>query len=428
MFREASNFYLTALRKNPNNIDARIAIKKNGQKVLEEMLSNFYQSYSASDHKKAVYDYLKAKSFHEEVQPYADINFAPYYKEYFEESRDIYLEERYNEALALKEERKYEEANEVFSEILKIQPDYEDVSKLERVSRLEPVYLRGREAMANDQFRDAYRYFEEVLRSGPYKDAAQLKNEALEKAAFTIAILPSSYVSQNEQEVAEKFNSMVVEELLKLNNPFIKLIDRSNIDKILEEQKLALSGVVDSKTSAEAGKILGAKAVLSANIISYKANLKAPQAVQKKGYEAITVRKYNKATDTYFTETQFKKVQYQEVFGSNNVSANIRFSLSSSETAQILVSDLISGQESDQILYGIYEGDFRNLYAGTWRSLRFNHAEDKVFNDANSKRALNQKFTTKKRALKSTDALKVEMLEKMAKEVARKIEAYDNSL
>lgn len=42
-----------------------------------------------------------------------------------------------------------------------------------------------------------------------------------------------------------------------------RLVDRANIDKILQEQNLGLSGVVDEKTAVEVGKILGASAYIT---------------------------------------------------------------------------------------------------------------------------------------------------------------------
>ncbi len=428
MYKEAASYYLTSLRKNPDNIDARIAIKKNGQKVLDQLLADFYQSYTAEDHKKAIYEYLEAKDFHENVNAFAEINFPEYYKDYYEESKDVYLKKRYKEALILKDEEKYDASNEIFAEIMEIEPEYKDVSQMEKVSRIEPIYRKGKAAMANEQYRAAYRYFDEVLSAGPYKDAASLKQESLEEAAFTVAFLPVQVDNIEDQQVADKFYSLVMQEVLNLDNPFIKVIDRSNIEKILQEQKLALSGMVDGKTSAEAGKILGAKAVFSADIINYKNERKNPKSYQKKGYQAIKVRKYNKATDSYYTVTNYKKVYYKEVIGANQVSASIRFNMSSSETAEILVSDLITDERSDVVNYVIYEGDPNNLFPGTWRSQKYRHSEDKVFTDFKSKNALQSKLRTKKRSLKSTEVLRTEMLQQMAKRVAQKLEAYDNSL
>jgi len=218
MHSEASEFFLTALRKNPNNVDARIAIKTNGQKVLDKKLADFYQAYAAEDYKKAVYDYMKARDFYESVNAFASINFIPYYEDYFKEAREKYLSKQYTDALVLKQEGQFEAANKLFKEILEIYPNYEDVSDMERLSRLEPIYQKGKAAMATDQFREAYYHFDELLQSGDYKDAKDLKKASLDEAAFTIAFIPVKYERRDDQEVADKFYSMVMEELLKLNN------------------------------------------------------------------------------------------------------------------------------------------------------------------------------------------------------------------
>ena len=52
-----------ALQKNANNIDARILLKKEGQKLLDEKLEKFYKLYTAEDFIGATFKYIDAKKF-----------------------------------------------------------------------------------------------------------------------------------------------------------------------------------------------------------------------------------------------------------------------------------------------------------------------------------------------------------------------------
>ena len=63
------------------------------------------------------------------------------------------------------------------------------------------------------------------------------------------------------KEVDKKLIDMLSTALFRTGN-FV-MVERSKIDKILEEQALQLSGAVDPKTAVEIGKILGAEAVVT---------------------------------------------------------------------------------------------------------------------------------------------------------------------
>ena len=63
LHHEAAGFYINALQKKASNSDAIVALKKTGQKVLDDYLADFYQFYADKKHKKAVYAYHEASAF-----------------------------------------------------------------------------------------------------------------------------------------------------------------------------------------------------------------------------------------------------------------------------------------------------------------------------------------------------------------------------
>jgi curli biogenesis system outer membrane secretion channel CsgG len=50
----------------------------------------------------------------------------------------------------------------------------------------------------------------------------------------------------------------------------VALVDRSMVDRILQEQQFSSSGVVDPQTAARLGKLMGAEAVMLVNVNSVK--------------------------------------------------------------------------------------------------------------------------------------------------------------
>lgn len=84
--------------------------------------------------------------------------------------------------------------------------------------------------------------------------------------AATLAVLP---FQANEELSRKKVNFAVSEILTK---SFLKLgkftvMERAQLEEVLEEQKLGLSGAMDSTTAAEIGKLAGARFLVLGNVI-----------------------------------------------------------------------------------------------------------------------------------------------------------------
>ncbi|MBJ6723514.1 CsgG/HfaB family protein [Geomesophilobacter sediminis] len=52
------------------------------------------------------------------------------------------------------------------------------------------------------------------------------------------------------------------------------LVERNRIDKVIQELKLGMSGLVDTKTAKEAGRMLGADAVIVGEVTNYQVEVK----------------------------------------------------------------------------------------------------------------------------------------------------------
>lgn len=427
MNKEAAQFFYNSLNKNANNIDSRIALKGIAQKVLEEDLQKFYQAHGADQFKEAVYSYRSAIAYKEKMSRFVGLEVPSYYEGYYKESKDVYLGERYIDAKKLIKEEKFDQANEVLEEILKIDKNYKDAHQLEKFSDAEPLYRDAMDQYESKKYRTAYYEFERVLNiSANYKDAVYYKDEALKKGRLTIAVIPIVGTGTNK-ESADLLYTSLMQKLLALNNPFIVAIDRKNTDLILKEQKLGLTGVLDQNTAAETGKMLGAKAVLSGTStgIGYK---EIPlKRVEQRGYKKVTSRKYNATTKKYYNVYSYAKTTYSTFSGSRTVSENVQIQMVSSETGQVLLSKNYNPVITDKLEYATTSGPYNNIYAGYWKHKVIPSAQDVVEKSPSAKRELDRLFIEKRRTMKTKTQLIKEMSDDVALKIAQEIKSYENS-
>lgn len=97
-----------------------------------------------------------------------------------------------------------------------------------------------------------------MTRSADYKDAAALKAECVQKGRYAIAVLPFNTAGSRVQTAqAATLQAYVTSALTDVNDPFIQVVDRDNIRIILDQQRMAMSGVVDESTAVSAGSLSG---------------------------------------------------------------------------------------------------------------------------------------------------------------------------
>jgi hypothetical protein len=271
---------------------------------------------------------------------------------------------------------------------------------LQDIAYLEPLYRSGKDALANARYRKAYDDLEKVVaKNAGYKDAGAMRNEALTKGRYSIAVLPFSGPA-NKQDQAARVEAYATTSLTEVNDPFIKVVDRSDIQRILDEQRLGLSGVVDEKTAVSAGKLMGAQAVLMGTLIDYREEIGQVKRSTKDGFESYQVKQIDATTNQPMLITKFKPVKYTEYFQENKVSASFSYKLVSLETGEVLLSKVVDQQKADHAYYAAYDGDRNALVPAV------NGAVD----PNNSSRQQLMGLLNASHDVKATDALGVELL------------------
>ena len=100
----------------------------------------------------------------------------------------------------------------------------------------------------------------------------------------------------NSAPLGKAVSAMLVTELI--GRPGVKVIERAQLQDLLTEQKLSLSGRVDEGTALEVGKLVGAQYVIHGQVTSIADNLRMDmRAVDVETSEIMEVQKLSGRTD-----------------------------------------------------------------------------------------------------------------------------------
>lgn len=425
---EAAEYFLLALQKNANNVDARIYLKKEGQILLDEKLEVFYKLYTAQDYIGATLKYIEAINYMELVDPYVKLDLAPYYADYFEESKEVYLEDRYQKASKLIDENKFDAANTYLMEILKVDPTYKDVASLKNYSDVEPIYLDAVSHFEAKRYKKAYDLFTRVIKmSGNYKQADYYKDESLKLGRVTIAVLDIE-ADNSLASMSTSLNRFILQAGSSNKNPFLVYLDRESTQAVISEQKLGLTGLLDEKTVAETGKLLGAKMLVRGKIVDYNHVNTGLVKTTKQGYYETVIRKYDKAKGYYYNEKKYTKTSYDVYSMTRSIECRIELTLISAETGAVVLSQSYPSQESSKLEYAVYSKDSKNLYPGYYKSLSYSSPEDKVNTNLVAKQKLDRMISEKQREMKSEEEVKIQLARTVAQNWAWKIRKYEKGL
>jgi len=359
---EAAEMYMKSLAKKNTNVNSQIALKKAGQRALNDKLDSFNKAHMLEDHDHAVYEYEVAELFYERVKGYGTkLDMPNHYKDRYEKSLEFYKEELYKEGVELYEAKNYPEATRKFNKIASYDPSYKDIDEYKVLTFAEPLYDKGKAAYDREEWRKAYKYFDQIHRKNPeFKNVTELWQSSLDYGTFPVALVPFESTAANKPK-SEKIHSVALDKITSIDNPFVKVVDRENIDQLIEEQTLGLSGVVDEATAAQVGKILGAKGMITGEIIEYKENLGRLQKKTVKGFEMYQVTVTNDETGKEEQETRFKPARYQEYYNKNEVTIAVEYKCTSLETGQIIFSKVYERTATDEVYYATYNGKIENL-------------------------------------------------------------------
>lgn len=361
LHEEAVKAYKASLSKRFDNSQSRIGLNESGQYMLNKLLDEFNRNVMLKRSKEAVYAFKDAEIFVDELKKYnVDLRIADHYYQSYVSSEDTYLSARYDAGLELLENESFEDSKRIFDEILTIHPGYRDVESLKGTSVIEPKYRRGLELEEAREYRQAYWLFDEITRNLSYKDASERKADCLEKGRFVLAVLPFEDKAGSPTTRA-KVQAYSLNALTSLENPFLRVVDRQNMDQILSEQNFSLSGVINETSAIEVGNITGAQAILVGELIEFKEEVGQMRRQQVNGYESYDI-KVKGEDGQESTLTRYKPVTYNRYYDRNSVQLSFHVKMISLETAEVLFSDVMEKDLSDEVEFISYNGNSSRLF------------------------------------------------------------------
>ncbi|MDD3892279.1 MAG: hypothetical protein PHE03_08255 [Bacteroidales bacterium] len=421
MYEMAADFFYKSMVANPKNVDAAVGLKRNGQRLLDDKSLQVHKAYFDGNDKQTVYSFLDTKSYLDKVSPLGiKLYLSETTQSYFDEAKPRYLQSLYNEARILLDEEKFRESEGKFAEIKRIDPGYQGIDEHMKMAVAEPIYREGFSYLENGFNRKAYNSFSNIITNqGTYKDAKELRDEALSKALITISIGDIKNLTRSDKANL-LVESSVVSALNDLGNPFVKIVDTKNTDKFVEQQVRGVSMGSDLKV----GQILAAKAVLNGSVVKHNLVTGKVQKSEQRGYLKEIVIVKDKVTDEETKETRYTKVTYEIISARNEASISFQYQLTSIETGAVLVTDAINNSKTDRVSFANFSGDHKKLVPGNWESATKDSPKDRIDDNHSAISNLRNKLNAKK-TIKSAQALQTEMLHEVGQRVARKIDAYN---
>ena len=422
LYQEANVQYMKALNKKENFIDAKEGLRSSGQKEVNTYLDDFFKTKNFGDIKAAIYHYRNANKAKSLIESYKiDIDIPISYTNDYNNLVNDYVNNIYTLAMDMLEQENFSESEKLLKEIALLKPSYKDVDNLKNIATFEPIYRKANEFLELEKFRSAYYNYDKIPDS--YQETKQRKKLALESGLFTIAIV--EFQNATRQSGGESaISAFTSNKILNLNNPFVKLVDRTYTQSFINEQIMGLNGQVAQNTNAQAGELIGAKAIITGKLVSFSKQKKPISVNEKKAWAERKVRKYNNETEKYFYETVYDKIKYKEYIGSNSVQIGFQFQLISTESGEILLTKLINLSLSDEVHFAESNVNFRNIVPGNWRWQSKESPNDIIENSYIQKRALRQLFKNKKNLMTVND-LANNVYQDIATEVSQMVNNYN---
>jgi hypothetical protein len=233
--------------------------------------------------------------------------------------------------------------------------------------------------MRGCSLRDAHKALKKIEAIDPsFSYSKQLLEACLKEGRISVAYVAIDKESVND-EVEKELGAHVVQSLLEDKDPFLVLLDRDYTSKLLEEQKLAMSGLYDEKSFIQAGKLIGARYILLGEIIEYSADQKLNDYGLKKGFLGKTIG-----------DTKVKYRQWNKKF---SIQIKYRLSMVDAETGETFFNTVYPLTTTNQIEWAEYNGDHKMVYPGNWNWELIKTSEDRV--DISKYNDLQNLFTQK---------------------------------
>lgn len=290
MLKEAYERYEMLYKGKARNVAAHVGMGRCAQGILDRMQLEASGSFLLNDLSLGERQHAQALSYKQEMERKGlELQWDQMLAIRRREAQQHEAQRLYQEAEMSFRADRFAEAEELCLASLALDSEAREVQYLLRISRLEPIYRQGLRAMDLGLWRDAYKAFVRVnARDTGYKESWELQTKAEERARVIIAYIPlynsclysNGFGMVGDGQLENRLAASVKQALLDLKDPLLVLVDRDNTDELLAEQERQLSGIYDDRFVVEAGKLMGARYVLTAKLLRYDEIIRRDVEVQ----------------------------------------------------------------------------------------------------------------------------------------------------
>ncbi len=360
-YSDAADIYYAALLIKPQNIKAKQGLQKNAQLVLDGKFSAFAKYVVDGNNEQALRQYSYCKDYFNNLKNIGvDLNWLAYFDPLYEETKLEFISKQYELGLSQMNENKFDKAEFTFAKIVEFDSSYKNVSVLRMHSVLEPLYNQGLKYIEAENYKAAYKTFKQLSTfDATFKNTLQMLKYALEKASLPLAsVLVGKEQNHNYQDLS--FYQALVAKFGNAKNPFLKIIDKNNLDKLLNQQPDSII-ITDAESASKVGKLIGVKYFLLINVNEVKFDELKPTTTDETAYQSVSERVVG-ANGESQSVIKFKKVSYAETKKYRKVEAKVTYQLVSVQSGQVVSSETFSSEQYDVHVFARYNGNIDNLY------------------------------------------------------------------
>ena len=289
-WQEAFDRYAEIRQRRPRSVEAHVGMTRNAQLIFDRMQQEASAMYLVNDYDTGETKRREAIAYRSRMVALdLDLQLDPMLEVRRREARTLEADRLYGEAETAYRADRFAEAEQLVTKSLVLEGERNEAAYLLILTQLEPLYRQGVRASELGLWRDAFRAFKRVTdRDAGYRDAWARLAEARDKAQVVLSYVPlfdramygSSLALGPQGQLEGQLAALSKQAILDLNEPLIMLVDRDNTTQLLAEQQRNMTGLFDDRYVVEAGKLIGARYVLTARILRYDEVIKREIEVQ----------------------------------------------------------------------------------------------------------------------------------------------------
>ncbi|MEN9640598.1 MAG: hypothetical protein RLZZ262_2467 [Bacteroidota bacterium] len=320
-----------SIHQQYQNVDASVGMHRVSQQMLNKKCNEAVALCMSDQHDLGLVKFQEAKAFYQSHQN-LEITFPANTEFQIQECKKNYIESLLKQAEAAALNMELTKAEQFLNKVEALDYDNAPAKALALIIRILPIYKEGQAAYELGLWRKAYDNFNQVCQLDiAYRDAKSKRDDALKNGQLSMA-----YVNKNgtaPEKVMASLASNIKGEILNLKNPFIELLERTDLEVLIKEQQNTLSAEFDSENGPEAGKFRRASFLLYGEVIAYKSNLEPERIIPCDCGSTMNI--YS------------DKVICSEYNQRRTVEIAFRYQLVDAETGKIFMADVIQQKAED---------------------------------------------------------------------------------